>query len=107
VFTIARDGMLKQGMRSMSTQEGESSCAYRGDNGLRCALGFCISDKDYRPSMEGYGPEEVYIAKAIGLPYEGEAISFLSELQSIHDNKDPEAWDFHLRMFAQVHGLEY
>lgn len=37
--------------------DGRPACAYRGTNGMRCAAGWLISDKDYRPEIENTSVE--------------------------------------------------
>ena len=61
-----------------------SGCAYRGDHGLRCAVGFCISNESYRADLEGKTAWSNEVLGAISPQYcnDGE---FLSDLQTIHD----------------------
>jgi len=50
-------GLRKQGHASaMYDEHGEfESCAYRGDNGDRCAVGMLIPDEIYNQEIEGLG----------------------------------------------------
>ena len=52
IATFVRDKLLEQGVRSeMYTMEDPgASCAYRGNQGLKCAVGWLIDDKHYSPA---------------------------------------------------------
>jgi hypothetical protein len=47
--------LRKQNARSLNVSQltGASGCAYRGDNGLTCAVGCLIPDELYSPFIEG------------------------------------------------------
>lgn len=49
-----RDHLTKQRKQSKSVYAGSKvpSCAYRGDNGLMCAVGCLITDEVYTPDLE-------------------------------------------------------
>lgn len=90
----------------------ELVCAYRGDNGLKCAIGHVIPDSIYTADMEGRAVMEVYTMypefKTL-LTGEGEwevnMASFLEALQSVHDNYEPNKWDQALRDLADDFSL--
>lgn len=58
MLTLIKDALLKQGQQSKGedivydsfVQKGK--CAYRGANGLKCAVGLFITDYEYKPEME-------------------------------------------------------
>jgi len=50
MLDIAVAGVIGQGWLSMDTN---GFCAYRGDDGRRCAIGWLIPDQVYRPGLEG------------------------------------------------------
>jgi hypothetical protein len=52
MFDTAAVGMLRQGKQSKSRT---GKCAYRGDNGCKCAVGFLIPDELYDNDLEGIG----------------------------------------------------
>lgn len=78
----------------------ESSCAYRGDGGLKCAIGFLIEDSRYEQSFEGT-PAKMVMDCLDWVPnsnldlrqfrnssrFEG----FLHTLQTCHDNASRSA----------------
>lgn len=89
-----------------------NGCAYRGNNGLRCAVGFCISNEKYSPELEGKICSNPYVLNAIDAQYCNDGF-FLSALQQIHDgdSRMPDthcvkAWPDKLRKFASRYNLD-
>lgn len=84
-----------------------NTCAYRGYDGAKCAVGLFIPDASYDETLEGFRVRNYRVAAM--LPPETRAhLMFLRELQDVHDIPDrdvthicPEA----LREFAREHGL--
>jgi hypothetical protein len=71
--------IIAQGKQSYDPDAGD--CRYRGPNGLKCAAGFCITDEEYLPSMEGHGvhsPNVEYALRDWNLPV-------ILAMQRIHD----------------------
>jgi len=91
IFDISSVHLLRQ--KKMSTLINPTShnpfCAYRGENGLTCALGCLISDEDYRPEMEGRGVSVPIVYEALHTDCDE---SFLMDLQGCHDDYEPEEW---------------
>jgi hypothetical protein len=79
---------------------------YRFD-GDRCPVGALIDDADYRSDMEAYTVRD--LLKKFALPqWFHDNISFIEELQNLHDNE--ANWvngrmDTALEQFADDHGL--
>ena len=76
-------------------------CAYRGENGLSCAVGCLISDEDYRPEMDD--SDVIEMGTDIGailnvFPHLPEWMrlnrDLLSDLQGIHDTDYDTAFSF-------------
>lgn len=71
-------------------------CMYRGEGGLKCAVGALISDRYYNPNMEGFLPSDNNVQSALvksGVLDASESndvrrdkVKLLSELQSVHDS---------------------
>jgi hypothetical protein len=90
LFDYVTSFLLKQGEQSRGLG---GECAYRGRDGLMCAVGCVIPDEFYSPSMEGEGIDTVFAEywhrqgkqrpfwKALA-KHEG----LLVELQEVHDN---------------------
>ena len=85
--------LFAQGKRSMYHDgNGELTCAYRGDGGLRCAVGFLIPDELYYEDLEGRdvmseavtGVLKNVIPEAL-LGFDGLGI-ILNDLQDAHDS---------------------
>jgi hypothetical protein len=55
MFDTMVRGLASQGWeRSLASVEMSDRCAYRGDEGRKCAVGWLIPDEAYRPEMEGW-----------------------------------------------------
>ena len=115
-FDVIAAHLLIQGQPSTGitiSQSGSGKvsigCAYRGDNGMRCAVGFCISNENYHAEMEGKSAHAEIVRNAIGPEYCNDK-EFLGELQSIHDNPLSNdsycTWADELRDFAENHQLD-
>lgn len=91
VFDASVAGLAAQGFeqsRAFMEERGTFSCAYRGTENRRCAIGHLIPDEVYKPGMENLSmyafiqsyPEEVELI--FGDSVDGD---FLNELQHAHD----------------------
>lgn len=89
IFNLSVLGVLKQGKQSISWG---TQCSYR-TNGLKCVIGHLIKDAHYDLDLEGYGfnNDQVLLAveKSIGRDISGDENCLLSDLQDVHDFKDP------------------
>lgn len=87
VFDYVIGHLVSQGKQSIQ-MEGREPCAYRGDNGLKCAVGVLISDEVYNDGMEGNSvdglikkfPRECLITGII------KHKDILDDLQHMHDS---------------------
>lgn len=107
VFDRTAEHLLTQGGRSaVPNSSGGQSCLYRGPKGRKCPVGFWITDRDYRPEMEG-----ISIGIVVGRFNVPEVLRdyllLLTVFQSIHDFTHPNGWRKALRQLAKGHGLEF
>jgi hypothetical protein len=109
VFDQVARHMIKQKTRSW-LQDG--ACAYRGEEGLKCAAGCLISDEE--ATMLNLADESINTLPWSCLIIRGVAPdrhrSLISSLQAIHDNPDyvPEDdWGDRLKELAKQRGLNY
>lgn len=86
--------------------------AYRGENGLKCSIGWLIADGAYSPDLEGEllceKTLEVLAASGVEIkPKDDWASSFLSKLQRCHDNceNNPSQMQEQLTALAVKYGL--
>lgn len=100
-------------MRSMANDG--SGCSYRGEGGLKCAVGHLIPDDveeeldelaigEYEAAIHFLeSPEDFYEETE-----EGGRIDFLSDCQAAHD-RSPTRWDMIIRFknLARDYGLEW
>ena len=99
VYSQVRNHMLTQGIQSMIEFHG---CQYRGPDGLKCAAGCLVSDKEYLPTMEG--KVWAYLVDRKMVP--GAHRELISALQAIHDIHEAAYWEHHLNKLAADFNLE-
>lgn len=88
-----------------STSESNQICMYRGDRGLRCAIGCLIPDELYRPWMELTQIDQILEEVPALSQHIGEDLHLLYSLQSIHDCFKPQYWREKLVSLARNRGL--
>lgn len=107
-------------LRTQNAQSlGNYGCAYRGEDGAKCAAGCLIREEDYSKNLEGKAvwARSVYEALDPDLQlsrdncnyntgtYQNDDATFLRQLQTIHDEFTVEQWERCFSIFAQEHGL--
>jgi hypothetical protein len=113
IFDKVAEHLIRQGERAMSPSgEGTGACAYRGQNGTKCAIGCLIDDKFYESRFEGHG---IYnhavrhaVSRSLGIELDSSPrlVSILSALQDIHDHsKDFSKIPAELKIKAAHYGL--
>lgn len=114
IFDRVATHLLTQGRRSLRYKPGSSlpdGCAYRGADGLKCAIGCLIPDEVYDPRMEGRKVHDlVYRWSRMRFPppilsHMRSNIALLGELQRTHDISQPGEWPRLLRDIASRFGL--
>lgn len=90
----------------------EISCYYRGPNSTKCFVGVLIPDSLYSPDMENNSASdmikeypELLEYLSINVDKDPDELSFLDELQNVHDSYPPNRWEEKLSLLAKVHGL--
>lgn len=78
-------------------------CAYRGPEGLRCFVGVCIPDDEYKAEFERLFTSEVLqsVPSLVGVD-----MRLIAKAQSIHDHSPEWSWESYLRELAEEYGLE-
>lgn len=116
IFNAAVKGLAAQhfskAVNEYATPRGKPTfgCAYRGNDGHRCAIGQLIKEEFYDKAMEGKTPGDAIVFKALkkscgGLD-EDVDISFLEHMQACHDNANDEyEMVANLRSFAERYDL--
>ena len=106
-FDVVAEHLLRQDERCVDEQ---GDCAYRGEKGLKCAIGCLIPDSEYIETFEGEG---IYISPGkhfeAGVPsvvgnlmrHLGYNLRLLNSLQNIHDSHEPHQWPEELRALAK------
>ena len=78
-------------------------CAYRNGEGLKCAAGCFIADDEYKESFEGQKWMNLVDRGCVPLEHS----RLITDVQYIHDEKNPEDWDEYLKSYAKNYSLEY
>jgi hypothetical protein len=99
LFDTVATHLLTQRRRSTR----KSFCAYRGRDGLRCAIGCLIPDERYTPNLEGKSAEQADVRRAAGLR-RGQG-TLATDLQNLHDTLPVNQWHTKLYDIAHNHGL--
>ena len=109
VFNKVEAHLLAQGEKSMSGYMGLSDvCAYRGEGGLKCAIGCLITDEVYHRSLEGHSFSPVKRGGIIDKALIDSGITGISDIQALmlydlqrlHDTNDtikPVNWEDELQ----------
>ncbi len=125
VFDMVARHLIGQGKRSMGVVPGMGgrTCAYRGENGTKCAVGCLIPDEAYDPSIENRGIVFWGVLRALGVdvhPQESRegtqvyharclealpTLNLLMKLQATHDSCPVPLWGLELVKIAQQENL--
>jgi len=102
--------LRKQGARSMIFDPSEqvSGCMYRGQGGMKCAVGCLIDDKWYSLDLEGKLATDKAVKEALEkseVVCSGVMSCLLTDLQRIHDQHDPNLWEAYFRALADEYKL--
>lgn len=82
-FDQAVGGVIRQGRRSVAEN---GKCLYRGPNGLKCAVGHCISDDEYDPLWDqDNGMGVWYISREVRY-WSDDQVQLAGLLQEAHDD---------------------
>jgi hypothetical protein len=97
--------LFKQHIRSFSLR----SCKYRGEHGLRCAVGCLIDDESYSDKIEGLRIDAIVrtVEVSIGRIISNSEIKLLMMLQRVHDNETVDNWPSRLKLIARYSGLKF
>lgn len=107
LFNKSYLGLKAQGFERSVLPFRNRTCVYRGPRGLKCAIGHCIPDEEYSPSLEGYGASNICVLEILDRHFPGHHVGLPALLQSIHDlANSPQGMDEGLRRVANQFGLE-
>lgn len=91
IFDIVATHLFTQGKRSMHIEVGRISgrCAYRGDNGLKCAIGVLLPDSVVRDTWDIYTVAIANICDDRNASVKNLTAhkGLLTELQLLHDDE--------------------
>lgn len=111
LYTTSRNHLLTQMKRSTMAINGHVGCAYRGEAGLKCAIGCLIPDEKYNFNLlEGKNVLFREVAVAAGIDFDesglldqvtGPQVKLADQLQMCHDKWDVELWKSRLDTIAR------
>ena len=102
LFYTVVNHLMAQAEQSMDSH----GCAYRGDEGKKCAVGCLISDEDYSANLEGRTVFDPQVQEALPVQFRTpEALKLLAALQLAHDNYKPEHWPKLFYGIGLAHGI--
>lgn len=119
LFDAVVSGLRKQGCKSLTNLNaivwgGERpndtlACAYRGDNGTKCAVGQVIPDEVYNTRIENKSVSWITTIwdDSYKLPWNKKSVPLLSELQGVHDMADTKNWEHNWKQLAVEFDLIY
>lgn len=104
VFDWVAYNLLKQNQVSKIVYPGDhrSFCAYRGDNGNKCAAGWLMSDDEYKPEFEQHSWLTLSYRKIVPDAH----LRLVRSLQDIHDGTPPRKWKCGLSNLANDRGFD-
>jgi hypothetical protein len=120
IFNKVAKHLLTQNRKASRYNNNDISkvgCAYKSDDGAKCAIGCLIPDNIYFPDMEGKSFGGLLSNYSVILNHfkkmcrvsdtalQKDGRDFFFALQKIHDNIPVETWKFHLASVANTHGL--
>jgi hypothetical protein len=107
IFTTVATHLLTQRAKSLR----DNGCAYRGENGTKCAIGCLIPDDIYTLKIEGasiHGLLQGTHKKILPANFRSLFVNhenFLTQLQRLHDTEFVECWEKELKIIAQNRNL--
>lgn len=103
VFDYVCTHLRKQNQKSrIQLPDGKFICAYRGDNGHKCAVGCVITDEQYMSVMESSN-----MLMFLWIPIIQSHKGLLQELQTAHDCYNVDEWENRFQLAAAAKNLVY
>lgn len=111
IFTQVAIHLLTQNAKSIGQKTTNScgKCVYRNEEGLKCAIGCLIADKEYKPEMDINTSSSLcnLVAENLFPCMTGEKLVFLGALQRLHDGINIINWKNALEEFAIHYELDF
>jgi hypothetical protein len=101
IFDIVVSHLRRQKSKSMVSEE--EGCIYHSSNGMKCAIGCLITNKEYHSSIEGKTVYELTNLKSFA--WMNEHLLLLNALQLCHDSILVTHWENRFAKIAEEFGL--
>lgn len=110
IFNKVKEHLLKQKTRSCIPWSHGLNCAYKSRDGLQCAIGVLITPESYALyPLEHKSLLNSAVKRALALSgievERPEVMQLLVDLAIVHDNRQPEHWEFELEKVRLKHNL--
>lgn len=108
IFDTVVKHLRQQGKLALSLDG--YTCAYRGADGTKCAVGVLIPDELYSSKMEGYNLNNLMARNVIPSPLKEEFeanLPLLVRLQNVHDVRDVAGFERGFQDVATAFNLQY
>lgn len=105
IFEVVSKHLLTQNKRAMITLRGYTNCAYRANDGTKCAIGCLIPDEKYSLDLENHNVWDDRVVQVLvecgvdNLAMYSSTWKLLKQLQWLHDNVRPVEWSEQLAKF--------
>lgn len=119
IFDRVKNHLLTQNAKSSDPYDvlGDEfvfNCRYRSNNGLKCAIGCLITDKNYHPSLEGFSINNPVIYNSLlnalkksGIDCTTRMLEMLDALRELHDGMAVSYWEMGLKNIAAEYFLNW
>jgi hypothetical protein len=107
IFDQVLQHLRTQKQASLISNSDGKDCAYRGDHGLKCAIGAFIPDHLYSPEMEGKSLKSFCQTNPELDKLFGAQLKFWETMQYLHDVWNPFYWEIQAKDIAKRHNLIY
>ena len=112
IFDKIVNHLLSQNKRSVRHHSYDAQqCAYRGNDGLKCAIGCLIEDDNYSSELESLSVNTYAVKYALiksGINTESHTLmSMLGFCQNMHDSNPPDTWMNSLKSVAEQFNLKF
>ncbi len=102
-FSVMVNHLRAQGEKSVGPA---GFCKYRGENGLKCAVGALVDDEHYDNRIEGSCWSKLFQEAMALSGWTDIDNHLLIDTQSVHDAHELEEWEDQLKWVAIKHNLK-
>jgi hypothetical protein len=102
-----RNQNAKSTYHSEDPDETDPSCAYRGVDGMQCAIGCLLTDAEYAQIHEGMSVRSIITSVPSFKSRYGNHARMLVLFQSLHDEAVITSWEAQFKLIAHTFHVNY